>query len=232
MQNLNMKNLWKILLISGLIIAYPCYNANARKITATTQQEETRVKELDDMTNDELLASVDLGKNAELVKKFQFNEAVRLINEKYNSKINGCNVETMRNGEVIIITIPSSLLFMPNDTTLRSDASEWLSPLKRYMKTDRPDMYRVLLNMHTDNTGSDEYTDQLSLQRVESVFGWFADNGSDTRYIFPSASGCTDPLPGVSNNTMENRARNRRLEVYLIPGRLMLEAAKKGRIAM
>ena len=34
----------------------------------------------------------------------------------------------------------------------------------------------------------------------------------------------------LENNSMSNRERNRRLEVYLVPGKKMLEQAKKGRI--
>ena len=37
-------------------------------------------------------------------------------------------------------------------------------------------------------------------------------------------------MPLVENNTMNNRSKNRRLEIYLMPGRRMLEQAKKGRI--
>lgn len=37
-------------------------------------------------------------------------------------------------------------------------------------------------------------------------------------------------MPLVENNSLTNRERNRRLEVYLVPGTKMLEQAKKGRI--
>lgn len=186
-------------------------------------------RDLDEMTKDELILSLDLGKHAPLVKKFQAKEATRLINEKYNAKVNGCNIETMRNGEVIIITIPSDLLFLPNDTLLMAGSDEYLMPIRRYLKS--PDMYRVLLVMHTDDTGSDVYTDNLSLARVDAIFGWFDEHVADTTYLFPTASGASEPLPGISNNSAENRAKNRRLEVYLIPGTKMLGQAKTGRIA-
>ena len=91
-------------------------------------------------------------------------------------------------------------------------------------------MYRVLMVMHTDNTGSTSYTDSLSLERVESIYEYLDDMGVDTRYLFPTGAGSTDPL--VPNNTADGRARNRRLEIYLIPGTLMQDEAKKGRIAL
>ncbi len=40
----------------------------------------------------------------------------------------------------------------------------------------------------------------------------------------------SDDMPLKPNNSVENRADNRRLEIYLVPGKKMLEQAKKGRI--
>lgn len=216
MQNYNMKNLLKTLIFSSLFILLPFIS-----------QAQT---ELDEMTKEELLFSLALGKQAPLIKKFQEKEATRLLNNNYNPKKNGCNIETMRSGEVIIITIPTDLLFLPNERTLIDDCDNFLSPIQRYLKT--PDFYRVLLVMHTDDTGSETYTDELSLDRVDAVFDWFETHNTNTTYLFPTASGASEPLFGTKNNTVKNRAKNRRLEIYLIPGEEMLRQAKLGRIAL
>ena len=216
MQNYNMKNLLKTLIFSSLFILLP-FISHAQT-------------ELDEMTKEELLFSLALGKQAPLIKKFQEKEATRLLNNNYNPKKNGCNIETMRSGEVIIITIPTDLLFLPNERTLIDDCNNLLSPIQRYLKT--PDFYRVLLVMHTDDTGSETYTDELSLDRVDAVFDWFETHNTNTTYLFPTASGASEPLFGTKNNTVKNRAKNRRLEIYLIPGEEMLRQAKLGRIAL
>lgn len=216
MQNYNMKNLLKTLIFSSLFILLP-FISHAQT-------------ELDEMTKEELLFSLALGKQAPLIKKFQEKEATRLLNNNYNPKKNGCNIETMRSGEVIIITIPTDLLFLPNERTLIDDCDNLLSPIQRYLKT--PDFYRVLLVMHTDDTGSETYTDELSLDRVDAVFDWFETHNTNTTYLFPTASGASEPLFGTKNNTVKNRAKNRRLEIYLIPGEEMLRQAKLGRIAL
>ena len=216
MQNYNMKNLLKTLIFSSLFILLP-FISHAQT-------------ELDEMTKEELLFSLALGKQAPLIKKFQEKEATRLLNNNYNPKKNGCNIETMRSGEVIIITIPTDLLFLPNERTLIDDCDNLLSPIQRYLKT--PDFYRVLLVMHTDDTGSETYTDELSLDRVDAVFDWFETHNTNTTYLFPTASGASEPHFGTKNNTVKNRAKNRRLEIYLIPGEEMLRQAKLGRIAL
>lgn len=183
---------------------------------------------LDDLDKYGLLAANPLGKQAELVKKFQVKEGVAILNGPL-AKYKDIKVEKMRDGEVLLITIPASRLFLPNDTLLRKDAGKYLQPFKRYLKN--PDMYWVVLDMHTDNTGSEQYTDNLSLQRVSAVFDWFEDQECDTRYLFPTASGASEPLPGNDNQTLAERAENRRLEILLVPGKKMTEEAKKGKIA-
>lgn len=198
----------------------------AQKVeTADTHQN--RMEDLDELTLSQMINSVPLDKkSSDLIRKFQDKEGRnRLHGREYNEK-NGCTVETYRNKEVLLITIPASKIFAPNSTEIRPEARALLAPLKRYLKD--PDMYRVLMVMHTDNTGSEEYRDNLTEDRSTALFEWYQNEGADTRYLFPFAMG--DEMPLVENNSMDNRAKNRRLEVYLVPGQKMLSEAKKGRI--
>lgn len=219
-----MKNIW--ILICSLIIGYQ---------SVIKASEPTPVSNLDELDKTGLLLATPLsGKEATLIKEFQQKEGTSLINgeiKKLNDRYRRepITVEKLRGGEVLVVTIPASLLFMPNDTILRQIAGRVLSPFKRYLKN--PDMYWVILDMHSDNTGNTEYTDNLTLERVTSVFDWFEDQGCNTQYLFPTASGAWDPLPGIDYLSMSNRAKNRRLEIYLVPGRKMVEEAKKGKIA-
>lgn len=214
------KTLFKTVFVAmAFVMAIPSH--------AVKQTEPARDVVLDDMTFLEMLNSVDVGKTSELIQKFQTKEGkTRLLNGKYNPK-GECTVEAYRNKEVLLITIPAHLLFAPNDTELKHGASDYLAPIRRYLK--EPDMYRVMIVMHTDNTGSAPYRDTLTEERVNAVFDWFEDSGSDTRYLFSYAMG--DDMPLFKNDSMENRDRNRRLEIYLVPGKKMVEQAKKGRIA-
>lgn len=195
---------------------------------ATTPVTNEAPDNLDALDKYGLLSANPLGKTSDLIKKFMLKEGMTLLNGTLG-KSNAINVEKMRNGEVLVVTICASSLFMPNDTTLRPDASKLLAPFKRYLKN--PDMFWVILDMHTDNTGSEEYTDNLSLQRVNSVFDWFVDEDCDTRYLFPTASGANEPLPGENNESIDSRNKNRRLEILLVPGKKMVQEAAKGRIA-
>lgn len=213
----------KILILSVILTFFPFSLFSKSK----EKDADTRIEALDELDFIEMLNSVDTGSASALIQKFQAKEGKnKLVNGKYNPA-GECKVEAFRNKEVLLITIPAHLLFDPNDTELRSGAQEYLSPIKRYLK--EPDMFRVLLVMHTDNTGSEEYRDRLTLERVNSVFDWFEDSGANTKYMFSYALG--DEIPLKPNDSMENRRQNRRLEIYLVPGEKMVEQAKKGRIA-
>ncbi|MDE7410345.1 MAG: OmpA family protein [Muribaculaceae bacterium] len=190
----------------------------------------TAQENLEDLTFSQMLKSVDLSKDqkaADLIRKFQDLEArQKLMNGPLSPKQGKCNIEAFRKKEVILITIPASELFAPNSSELSAAASRYLTPVKRYMKD--PDMFRVLLVMHTDNTGSSQYRDNITADRVDAVTSWFEEQGADTSFTFSYAFGDESPL--VPNTSIENRDKNRRLEIYLMPGAKMLEEAKKGKI--
>ena len=228
-----MKNLWKILfknrriLYSAIFLGFSIAAVPTGAEAKNQKNNELQEENLDDMDFIELLHSVDVGDASELIQKFQAKEGkTRLLNGKYSPQ-GECTVEAYRNKEVLLLTIPAHLLFGPNMTELKAEADEYLLPIKRYLK--HPDTYRVLLVMHTDNTGSEAYREDITRERVESVYEWFETEGSDTSYLFSFA--LSDDMPLYPNNSMENRDRNRRLEIYLVPGRKMVEQAKSGRIA-
>ena len=164
------------------------------------------------------LPEIKNDKQADKIQDFQYEMAVAFKQSNYD-------VEVMRDGEVVVITIPASQLFDANDTVLNKVGEELLKPFLRMIKN--PGFYKMLLVMHSDNTGSDYYTLNLSRQRVNAIFDWFDENGS-VDYVVPYALGDTDPI--VDNNSVENRKRNRRLEIYLVPEKTMIQQAKKGNI--
>ena len=183
---------------------------------------KVHVEDIYDMSLDENLMSPEIknDKQADKIQEFQYNMAVAFKQANYD-------VEIMRDDEVIVVTIPASQLFDPNDTVLNKLGEEQLKPFLRML--NNPGFYKMLLVMHSDNTGSSEYTLNLTRQRVNAIFDWFDENGS-VDYVVPYALGETDPV--VDNNSVENRKANRRLEIFLIPEQVMLQQAKKGRINM
>lgn len=177
------------------------------------------LEQLYEMSLDENLSIPKLGSQKESIREYQLTVAKKMI-------VAGYTVETMRSGEVVIITIPSDELFLPNEVELSPRASKVLKPCLQFLKI--PDFYRVLLVMHSDNTGTAKYTDRLTESRVLSVLDWFQMNAAASDYVIPYAMGASEPL--LPNNSIDNRASNRRLEIYLVPGLEMIGMSKKGQL--
>lgn len=188
--------------------------------TSVSLQARDYEDDIYEMSLDENLVTPEIknDKQADRIQSFQYDMALAFKRSNYD-------VEIMRDDEVIVITIPASQLFNPNDTVLNELGEAQLKPFLRMLTN--PGFYKMLLVMHSDNTGSPEYTLNLTRQRVNAVFDWFDENGS-VDYVVPYALGETDPI--TDNNSVESRKRNRRLEIYLIPEKTMIQQAKKGNI--
>ena len=137
----------------------------------------------------------------------------------------GYSVEAVRNGEVILVTIPCSKLFAPNSVVLSEKASSQLSPLVPYVK--RHDNYKVVVAVHADNTGDTGYSDRITADRASAIDDFFSREtglGEDSGLI-PYGLGSDEPV--ASNAGIANRAANRRVEIYFIPTKEYIDKAQK-----
>lgn len=164
-----------------------------------------------------MLPKMEKGESA-AVKKYMTRKAQELSRKKYA-------VDLMRNDEVMVVSLPTDGLFLPNDTILMSKP---LTSIKKDLLdlTDDPDMYKLVYAIHTDNTGSPVYNQRLSHQRSTSIYDWILDNVSEELIVIPFEMAETKPVE--PNNTRAGRAKNRRLELYFIPGPKMIEKARAG----
>jgi OmpA-OmpF porin, OOP family len=108
------------------------------------------------------------------------------------------------------------VLFDFNKANLKPEAIRQLAPVVQLIK-DQPGV-RILVVGHTDRIGSDAYNLKLSQRRADSVATYLAQNGVPRQNITTEGRGKRDPLPGVSQETAEGRAQNRRVEITLSPG--------------
>jgi outer membrane protein OmpA-like peptidoglycan-associated protein len=71
----------------------------------------------------------------------------------------------------------------------------------------------VLLEGHSDNTGSAAYNEQLSLERANSVAEVMVSAGMQRELIATRGAGARKPI--VSNDTAEGRSENRRVAIII-----------------
>ncbi len=145
------------------------------------------------------------------------------------SKLKGpFNVELMRDGEVIVVTIAADVLFSANDSILSEKAERAFKPLLPLMADAMK--YKVVYAVHTDDTGDEQYQEDFSTRRINSIYDYLLELIDDERInpdivIVPFAMGASDPV--ASNDTWRNRALNRRVEFYFIPGPDLIEESHR-----
>lgn len=69
---------------------------------------------------------------------------------------------------------------------------------------------------HTDDVGTDSYNRKLSEKRARSVFEFLVSHGIDRERLDYKGYGSRQPI--APNNSPENRARNRRTTIRVLPG--------------
>jgi len=134
------------------------------------------------------------------------------------------NAKVERVGEGIKITFDSGILFDTNSSALRpasqSDVAKLAATLQKYNDTN------VLIEGHTDNTGTDAINQPLSERRAQAVANDLTGKGVDSSRISTKGLGSTDPV--ADNTTVEGRQANRRVEVAIFANEKMKKAAEKG----
>jgi len=135
---------------------------------------------------------------------------------------NNYKVETLRDGEVLGITIPCADLFSPGAVELKPDAVDLLRPLGLVAR--EPGKYKILVAVHTDDTGDDQYSDSISAARANAIDDclWQIAGERDTNVI-PYGIGKDEPR--ASNVSRSGRAQNRRAEIFIVPYDGLLEMA-------
>lgn len=68
---------------------------------------------------------------------------------------------------------------------------------------------------HTDNMGQTEYNNKLSAKRAQSVAHIFIANGFEPQNITVIGRGASQPL--FPNDSEENKAKNRRVNIIITP---------------
>ncbi len=134
------------------------------------------------------------------------------------------NARVERVGEGIKITFDSGILFDTNKADLRqasmTEIQKMADVLKKYPDTN------VLVEGHTDNTGSDAINQPLSERRAQSVATYTISQGVDAARVTTKGYGSTQPI--ADNTTMEGKQANRRVEVAIFANEKMKKAAENG----
>ena len=147
-------------------------------------------------------------KVAELATATANAERDRALIAKQESELNALNAKKTERGMVITL---NDVLFSSNKTKLEAGGMRSLHKLADFLK-QYPER-KVLVEGHTDSTGSDGRNQELSERRANAVKTALEDMGIGSERI--STRGYGKSFPVASNSTAASRQLNRRVEIIL-----------------
>jgi outer membrane protein OmpA-like peptidoglycan-associated protein len=132
---------------------------------------------------------------------------------KLRQQLEGTGVSVTRQGDNLILNMPGDVTFEVNQSDIKSQFYDVLNSVVLVLKEFEKTSIHVI--GYTDSTGSFEYNIKLSEKRAESVAGYFKAQGIHPARLFTQGKGPREPVD--SNYTPAGRARNRRVELTLVP---------------
>ena len=125
----------------------------------------------------------------------------------------GTDVQVVRQGDDLILNIPSGINFAYNSATVEPQFQRTLDQVSQVL--GQYDRTYIDIYGHTDSTGSDDYNQGLSERRADSVAAYLESRGVRGARIGTRGFGETQPI--ASNDTEQGRAANRRVEIKIVP---------------
>lgn len=108
--------------------------------------------------------------------------------------------------------IMRNIFFDFNQSTLQPESFIELDYLVEFLNNNKE--IKIEISGHTDNQGSDEINDKLSLERAQSVYNYVVSKGISPERLTYNGYGKRKPI--AENDTEEGRAQNRRTEITIL----------------
>ncbi|WP_439129511.1 OmpA family protein [Polaribacter sp.] len=143
--------------------------------------------------------------------------------KKIETEIPGAKVERVDNGIVVTFDENSGVYFDTNRSNVNAKSQETLNKLSSVFK-EFPNTKIVVVG-HTDSIGKETYNMELSKKRAQSVTNYLVTNGLLSSRFETLWYG--ENQPKYNNSTSEGRAKNRRVNVAIVPNEKMIEQAKR-----
>ena len=125
----------------------------------------------------------------------------------------GTGVEVIRQGDDLILRMPSGITFPVDSSTIQPQFRSTLDQVGQTLSSYNQTYVDVL--GHTDSDGSDAYNQALSERRAGAVADYLSMRGVARARMGIRGYGETAPI--ASNLTAEGKAQNRRVEIKVVP---------------
>jgi chemotaxis protein MotB len=196
------------LLLTFFILYYSIASMNMQKFKeAIIGEEQASIGLL------ELLDSAEVKESIQNLTGMKSNDILSDITEVAEES----DLQIDSSDSKVVVRVPGASLFKPGQADLQLSARPVLDEVIRVV--NKYPNYKIHIQGHTDDVpiSTDKFPTnwELSAARATAVLRYFYDKGADPKLMTATGYADTFPLPGVSNDTPQGRALNRRVEFVL-----------------
>jgi len=132
---------------------------------------------------------------------------------KLRQQTAGTGVEVIRDGDELTLRMPSGITFATKQAAVQPQFQPTLNDVASVL-AEYPKTYIDVMG-HTDADGSEVYNHALSERRAAAVANYLSVRGVQSARLATKGFGEMKPI--ASNETVEGKAANRRVEIKLVP---------------
>ena len=129
------------------------------------------------------------------------------------AELSGTGVGVARQGDTLVLRMPSDVTFATNQSSLDSRFLPVLDDVARVLQEYDRSMVDVI--GHTDSSGGDAINQPLSERRASSVASYLIDRGVIRERLYVAGNSARNPI--ADNTTVDGKAKNRRVEILIRP---------------
>lgn len=142
---------------------------------------------------------------------YQMDKQIKELKEQTAGS--GVDVSQADDGQSILVNLPDGVTFDVDSSTLKPQFRNTLDQIAGSMNQYPNSLIDVY--GHTDSTGSDSYNQSLSERRAYAVANYLTTRGVASTRV--RSQGFGETMPVASNDSIDGRARNRRVEIKIVP---------------
>lgn len=142
---------------------------------------------------------------------YKMDQQIKELKEQTSGS--GVDVTETDGGKAILVNLPDGVTFDVGSSTLKPEFRATLDKVAESLiqyPNSLIDVYG-----HTDSTGSDAFNQTLSETRARTVANYLVSKGVPTARV--RSQGFGETMPVASNDTADGRAKNRRVEIKIVP---------------